>query len=69
MSGSTVLGGYDDHNSIADVCKKYGLWHHIDACWGGYLAFSEIWKKRLLSGAERSSSIAINAHKGLGMPL
>jgi len=68
VSGSTVIGGYDDHNKIADICNKYGLWHHVDACWGGYLAFSEKWKKELFPGVERSDSISINAHKGLGIP-
>jgi len=45
------------------------MWHHIDACWGGFLAFSEKYKKELFNGAERADSVAINAHKGLRVPL
>lgn len=29
-SGTTVLGAFDPINAIADICKKYGLWLHVD---------------------------------------
>lgn len=29
-AGSTVLGAFDDLNAVADVCKKYKLWMHVD---------------------------------------
>lgn len=38
---SQVLGAFDDLNAIADVCRKYGLWLHADACLGGSAIFSE----------------------------
>ena len=41
MGGSTVLGTFDNYEKISEICKKYGLWNHVDACWGGYLAFSD----------------------------
>jgi glutamate/tyrosine decarboxylase-like PLP-dependent enzyme len=40
-AGSTVMGSFDNHHDVSEICKKYGMWHHIDACWGGFLAFSE----------------------------
>jgi glutamate/tyrosine decarboxylase-like PLP-dependent enzyme len=67
-SGTTVLGSFDDQESLNKIAKKYKLWHHIDACWGGFLAFSDK-HKHLLRGAEKADSIAFNAHKGLGVPL
>ena len=63
MSGSTVMGSYDNHNKVADICQKHGLWHHIDACWGGFLSWSDK-SKYLFDGSERSNSACINAHKG-----
>lgn len=64
-----MLGGYDDHHKVADIAQKYGLWHHIDGCWGGYLAFSDKGRSKLFDGAERSDSISINYQKGLAVPV
>lgn len=66
--GSTVMGGFDDQVKISAICKKYGIWHHIDACWGGFLIFSERCKKTIMKGCELADSIAFNPHKGLGTP-
>jgi len=69
MAGSTVMGSYDDHKAISAICKKYGLWHHVDGCWGGFLAFAEKHRdKGLFDGAELADSISLNAHKGWGVP-
>lgn len=29
-AGTTVLGSFDPLDEIADVCKKEGLWFHVD---------------------------------------
>lgn len=29
-AGTTVLGAFDDINTIADICQKYNCWMHID---------------------------------------
>jgi glutamate/tyrosine decarboxylase-like PLP-dependent enzyme len=29
-SGTTVLGAFDHINPVADICKKYNLWLHVD---------------------------------------
>jgi len=41
VAGSTVMGSFDDHHALSAICKKYGMWHHVDACWGGFLVLSE----------------------------
>jgi len=68
IAGTTVLGGYDLFNEIADVCEKHGLWMHIDACWGGGVVVSDSWK-HLMKGCERADSISWNPHKMLSVPL
>jgi len=68
MAGSTVMGSFDDHHAIADICQKHGIWHHVDACWGGFLVFSEEAKRTLFNGIERSDSVGLNPHKGMGVP-
>ncbi|KAF0297369.1 Cysteine sulfinic acid decarboxylase [Amphibalanus amphitrite] len=65
--GTTVLGAYDPVPAIADICQQYGLWLHVDACWGGAAMLSRRWR-HLLTGIERADSVAWNPHKMLGAP-
>ncbi|TMW52631.1 hypothetical protein DOY81_002285 [Sarcophaga bullata] len=67
-AGTTVLGAFDDFDKVADVCEKYGLWFHIDACLGGSVLLSYKYRN-LLKGIERSNSFSWNPHKTLGAPL
>jgi hypothetical protein len=61
-SGTTVMGAFDDLGAIADVCARHGCWMHVDASWGGPVAFSDTERLRL-AGIERSDSVTINPHK------
>lgn len=54
--GSTGTATVDDHASIGPVCKKYGLWFHIDAAYGGS-AFLLPEMAHLLKGVEMADSI------------
>ncbi|KAK6632509.1 hypothetical protein RUM43_013276 [Polyplax serrata] len=60
-AGTTVLGAFDPLESIGDVCKKYKLWLHVDAAWGGGCLMSEKHKKK-------ADSVTWNPHKLLGVP-
>ena len=62
------MGSFDDFNKISEICKKHGLWNHVDACWGGYLAFSDK-NKHLFDGIDQTDSLTINPHKGQGIPM
>jgi len=69
LSGTTVLGSFDDQAAIAAIAKKYNIWHHIDACWGGFLNWADDSKKgNMFRGVEKADSIAFNPHKGWGVP-
>lgn len=65
--GTTVRGAFDPVDPIAEICKKYDVWLHADAAWGGSVIFSNKYKY-LLSGIEKTDSIAINPHKLLAVP-
>lgn len=67
MAGSTVMGSFDDFHAISDICQHYKLWHHVDACWGGFLAFGK--NQDLFKGVNRADSLSFNPHKGFGVPL
>ncbi|XP_042187837.1 glutamate decarboxylase 2 [Callorhinchus milii] len=67
-AGTTVYGAFDPLVAIADICKKYNIWMHVDAAWGGGLLMSRKhrWK---LNGVERACSVTWNPHKMMGVPL
>lgn len=52
----------DDLDAIADICRKYDLWHHIDGAFGAVAAMSSKLKPRF-KGIERADSIAFDFHK------
>lgn len=51
-AGTTVLGAFDPIDGIADICKKYNMWLHVDAAWGGGALMSQKYRN-LLKGIER----------------
>lgn len=67
-AGTTVMGSFDPFPEIAAVCRKHGLWMHVDGSWGGSFAFSPRQRAKL-AGAHLADSIAINPHKMLGAPV
>ncbi|XP_055643248.1 acidic amino acid decarboxylase GADL1 isoform X2 [Toxorhynchites rutilus septentrionalis] len=67
-AATTVLGSFDPFESIADICHRYKLWMHVDACLGGTAILSEKYA-HLIDGVARADSLAWNPHKTLGAPL
>jgi len=66
-SCSTATGSYDDLETIADFCEKYGLWLHVDGAHGMGVLFSKKYRK-LVRGIERADSVVIDFHKMLLVP-
>lgn len=64
---STSTGSFDDLNGLADFCKKYDLWFHVDGAHGAGTVFSER-HKHLVEGIERADSIVMDFHKMLLIP-
>lgn len=50
-AGTTVLGAFDPIHEVADVCRKYNMWLHVDAAWGGGALMSQKYRQ-LLRGVE-----------------
>jgi glutamate/tyrosine decarboxylase-like PLP-dependent enzyme len=61
-AGTTITGNIDPLADIAEIAKQYGLWLHTDAIYGGALAFSDTYRKRL-RGIHASDSLSFNLHK------
>jgi aromatic-L-amino-acid/L-tryptophan decarboxylase len=67
VAGSTSTGAVDPLDGLADVAADYGLWYHVDAAYGGALAFSTA-HGELLRGIDRADSITLDPHKWLFVP-
>ena len=66
-AGATSTGVIDPLDELADLAKAYGLWFHVDAAYGGGLAFSEKLRPRL-RGLERADSVTVDPHKWMFVP-
>ncbi|GFN15236.1 hypothetical protein AtubIFM56815_005696 [Aspergillus tubingensis] len=62
--GSTSTGSIDPLDAIADIAAEHRMWIHVDAAYGGSVAFCES-RKDLLQGIGRADSIAWDPHKWL----
>ena len=64
---STPVGAFDPLPDIAEVCRRYGVWLHVDAAHGGAACLSSRYA-HLLKGLDRADSIVWDAHKMLFVP-
>jgi glutamate/tyrosine decarboxylase-like PLP-dependent enzyme len=65
--GTTNAGIIDDLEGIAQVCKKEGLWYHVDAAYGGGALVADSVRHHF-NGIEKADSITIDPHKWLFSP-
>ncbi|ANE49192.1 pyridoxal phosphate-dependent decarboxylase family protein [Flavisolibacter tropicus] len=67
-AGDVSTGVVDDFRAIADICKTYNLWFHIDGAYG-IPAAAVPSQQGLFAGIEEADSLALDPHKWLYSPL
>jgi glutamate/tyrosine decarboxylase-like PLP-dependent enzyme len=67
-AGTTNAGAIDPLRACSHIARRYGLWFHVDAAWGGAAAFVPE-SRPLLDGIEEADSITFDAHKWLSVPM
>ncbi|MEO6998380.1 MAG: pyridoxal-dependent decarboxylase [Terracoccus sp.] len=66
-SGTTNFGVVDDLAAVAEVCREFGIWFHVDGAYGGAgLAAPSV--RALFDGIEQADSFIVDPHKWLFSP-
>ena len=67
-AGTTNTGAIDDLDAIAAVCRRHGVWLHVDAAYGGPAILTAEYADRL-RGISQADSVAVDPHKWLFVPV
>jgi aromatic-L-amino-acid decarboxylase len=67
-AGTTNTGAIDDLAAIAEVCRRRGVWLHVDAAYGGPAILTDAYRDRIAAVA-LADSIALDPHKWLFVPV
>lgn len=60
-------GAIDPLEAIGVIARAEGLWHHVDAAYGGFYMLVEAFRPRF-RGIEQSDSVVLDPHKSLFVP-
>jgi aromatic-L-amino-acid/L-tryptophan decarboxylase len=64
-AGTTATGSIDPMATLADICREFGLWLHVD---GAYGALASLAKPDAFRGMECADSLSLDPHKWLYQP-
>ena len=66
--GTTSTTSVDPVPAIAALCRRHGLWLHVDAAYGGAAGLVDS-HRHLLDGCDQADSLVFNPHKWLFTPV
>jgi glutamate/tyrosine decarboxylase-like PLP-dependent enzyme len=66
-AGTVDTGAIDPLPEIAELCRRYGAWLHVDGAYGGLFALCDE-GRALLRGIDQADSVALDPHKTLFLP-
>ena len=66
-AGTVNTGAIDDLQAVGALCRREGLWFHVDGCIGALLRIAPD-NRHLVAGIEAADSVALDPHKWLHAP-
>ena len=67
-AGTTATGAFDPVGAMAALARRYGLWLHVDAAYGGFAALAPD-TRPLFADIGEADSVALDPHKWLYLPV
>ncbi|MEP6603064.1 MAG: GNAT family N-acetyltransferase [Spartobacteria bacterium] len=66
--GTVMTGAFDPLAEVAEIARRFNLWMHVDACYGGFAALAES-VRPLFAAIDQADSVALDPHKWLYLPI
>ncbi len=67
-AGTVMTGAFDSLAEVADVARRFNLWMHVDASYGGFAALA-VSARNLFGAMREADSVALDPHKWLYLPV
>jgi aromatic-L-amino-acid/L-tryptophan decarboxylase len=67
-AGTVATGAFDPLGEIGEVARRFNLWMHVDASYGGFAALAPA-ARPLFHGIAEADSVALDPHKWLYLPI
>ena len=67
-AGTVMTGAFDPLARVAEVARRFNLWLHIDAAYGGFATLAQS-ARPLFAGINEADSVALDPHKWLYLPV
>jgi glutamate/tyrosine decarboxylase-like PLP-dependent enzyme len=67
VAGATSTGVIDPLEQVGEIARENSCWFHVDAAYGGALAFSKVHRAKL-QGIDKADSVTMDPHKWMFVP-
>jgi aromatic-L-amino-acid/L-tryptophan decarboxylase len=67
-AGTVATGAFDPLAQISEIARRYNLWLHVDAAYGGFAALAPS-VRNLFASIVQADSVALDPHKWLYLPV
>jgi aromatic-L-amino-acid/L-tryptophan decarboxylase len=67
-AGTVMTGAIDPLTEISEIARRFNLWMHVDACYGGFAAMTKS-VRPLFHSIDKADSVALDPHKWLYLPV